>query len=539
MQGNITSPPLPAGDETSRLEFAESQGLLEMAWIDLTATELLRAAFQRWRQFGRTDPGVSRPDRQVRRRGQGVPAGRSLGGARPGGGDRSAPRGGQAAGATGRPARGRQGLALHQGEPTTAPRGCWRTSARLTTPRSSPVQSGRRRAHRPDEHGRVRHGRIDGELGLSVDPQSLGPDADSRRIQRRGGRGGGRAHGPLSLGTDTGGSIRCPAGAVRHQRNEADLRPGEPLRAGRFRQQPRSDRPLAASAEDLALLLEVLAGHDPLDSTSIDLPVPALHRDARLPLESLRIGLVREHFGEGLDAEVEAAVREAVRVYESLGAKVKRLSMPHGKYGVAAYYIIAPCEASSNLARYDGVHYGYRTDEKRMIAELESQRKALEKAGDAPGWRTWTTPWCGCTAAAAPRPLGPKSSAASCWHVRPQCRLLRRLLQEGPEGAAIDPAGLRSGLRGGRSDRRPGHAHARLQARRADRRPAVDVPVRPVHGEHEPGRHRRDVDPCGFSSAGLPIGLHLQSPPFEEERLLRGAHMFQQATDWHTRREGE
>ena len=95
--------------------------------------------------------------------------------------------------------------------------------------------------------------------------------------------------------------------------------------------------------------------------------------------------MVREHFGDGLDAEVDAAVREAVRVYESLGAKVTWLSMPHSKYAVAVYYVIAPCEASSNLARYDGVHYGYRTDEKQMLADLQAERTRLQKAGDKRG----------------------------------------------------------------------------------------------------------------------------------------------------------
>ena len=90
---------------------------------------------------------------------------------------------------------------------------------------------------------------------------------------------------------------------------------------------------------------------------------------------------MREHFGPGLDAEVEAAVRAAFKVYESLGAKVKELSMPHAKYGVATYYIIAPCEASSNLARYDGVHYGYRTDLAKMNSRLADEAKQLQAAG--------------------------------------------------------------------------------------------------------------------------------------------------------------
>ena len=168
---------------------------------------------------------------------------------------------------------------------------------------------------------------------------------------------------PLAVGTDTGGSIRCPAGLC----GITGMKPtyGRVSRYGLVAFASSLDQigPLGQTAEDCALLLEVLAGHDTKDSTSIDLPVPRYSETVRQPLEGLRLGLVREHFGEGLDAEVEAAVREAVRVYESLGAKVQELSMPHSKYAVATYYIIAPCEASSNLARYDGVHYGYRSGE--------------------------------------------------------------------------------------------------------------------------------------------------------------------------------
>ena len=189
---------------------------------------------------------------------------------------------------------------------------------------------------------------------------------------------------PLSVGTDTGGSIRCPAGLC----GVTGLKPtyGRVSRYGLVAFASSLDQigPLAQTAEDAALLLEVLAGHDPQDSTSIDRPVPRLYaRRSGSRLKDLRLGLVREHFGEGLDAEVEAAVREAVRVYESLGATVKEVSLPHSKYAVATYYIIAPCEASSNLARYDGVHYGYRTDE--QADDWPSWRpsaRRCEKAGD-------------------------------------------------------------------------------------------------------------------------------------------------------------
>ena len=165
---------------------------------------------------------------------------------------------------------------------------------------------------------------------------------------------------PLALGSDTGGSIRCPAALC----GVSGLKPsyGRVSRYGLVAFASSLDQvgPLGQTAEDCGLLLEVLAGHDPLDSTSVNRPAPRYTETIRQPLAGLRLGLVREHFGEGLDAEVEAAVREAVRVYESLGAKVNELSLPHGRYAVATYYIIAPCEASSNLARYDGIRYGHR-----------------------------------------------------------------------------------------------------------------------------------------------------------------------------------
>src|SRR4029079_17405312 len=117
---------------------------------------------------------------------------------------------------------------------------------------------------------------------------------------------------------------------------------------------------------------------DPFDSTSANLPTPEYSKSVNQPLQGLRLGLAREYFAAGLDGEIEAAVREAIKTYQSLGATVKDVSMPNTKYGIATYYIIAPSEASSNLARYDGVHYGYRTDEKAMLAELAAEQKQYE-----------------------------------------------------------------------------------------------------------------------------------------------------------------
>ncbi len=342
---------------------------------------------------------------------------------------------------------------------------------------------------------------------------------------------------PLSIGTDTGGSIRQPAGLC----GVTGLKPtyGRVSRYGLVAFASSLDQigPLARTAEDAALLLEVIAGHDPQDSTSIPGAVPAYSQTVRQPLEGLRLGLVREHFGPGLDPEVEAAVREAVRVYESLGAKVVELSMPHGKFGVATYYIIAPSEASSNLARYDGVHYGYRTDEAAMMEQLALERKQLVEMG--------------------------KSHEAEELD-NPLVRLYRRSRSEGfgPEVKRRIMLGTYA-LSAGYYD---AYYLKALKVRRLIRQDydeafkQVDLIAGPVTSTpaFKIGEKSGDplamylvdlytvtanlagvggiVFPCGFSKSNLPIGLQLQAPPLAEDRLLRAAHMFQQATDWHTRR---
>ena len=341
---------------------------------------------------------------------------------------------------------------------------------------------------------------------------------------------------PLSIGTDTGGSIRQPAALC----GVTGLKPtyGRVSRFGLVAFASSLDQigPLAHTAEDVALLLEVIAGHDSYDSTSVDRPVPPYSQTVKQSLKGLTLGLVREHFGEGLESEVEAAVREAVKVYQSLGAKVKEISLPHSKYGVAAYYIIAPCEASSNLARYDGVHYGYRTDEKAMQSEMADERSRLQAAGNQRGLDDMDSPLV---------------------------RLYRRSRAEG-FGAEVKRRIILGtyALSAGYADKFYLKA---LKVRRLIRQDfdrafqEVDLIVGPVTTSpaFKIGEKVNDplsmylVDlytvtanlagiggiafPCGFTR-GLPIGLQLHAPPFEEERLLRACHMYQQATDWHTRR---
>ena len=341
---------------------------------------------------------------------------------------------------------------------------------------------------------------------------------------------------PLSIGTDTGGSIRQPAGFC----GVVGMKPtyGRVSRYGLVAFASSLDQigPLARTAEDAALLLQTIAGHDPRDSTSTDAAVPSYTDSVDKPLEGLRLGLVREHFGQGLDSEVESAVREAVGVYQSRGATIEEISLPHSKYAIATYYIIAPCEASSNLARYDGVHYGYRTDQAAMQAELDQERRQLAADGD-------------------PAALDQLDS--------PLVRMYRKTRAEG-FGAEVKRRVMLGtyALSEGYYD---AYYLKALKVRRLIRRDydeafeKVDLiagPVTPT-AAYQLGEKVDDplamylgdlytvsanlagiggiTTPCGMTATGLPIGLQLQAPPFEEERLLRAVYMFQQHTDWHTR----
>lgn len=312
---------------------------------------------------------------------------------------------------------------------------------------------------------------------------------------------------PLAVGTDTGGSIRCPASLC----GITGLKPtyGRVSRFGLVAFASSLDQigPMAQTAEDCALLLEVLAGYDPKDSTSMNLPVPAYTKTVGLPLEGLRVGLAREHFGEGLDGEVERAVREGVRVYESLGAKVKMISLPHSKYAVATYYIIAPCEASSNLARYDGAHYGYRAENSAL---LEMYCRSRSQGLGAEVKRRIM--------------LGTYALSAGYYDAYYKKALkVRRLIRED-----FDRAFQEVDLILGPVAPTP----AFKLGERIDDPLAMYLFDLYTVSTNLAGIAGLSL-PCGFSASGLPIGLHLQSPAFEEERLLRAAAMFQRATDWH------
>ena len=381
-------------------------------------------------------------------------------------------------------------------------------------------------------------------MGGSNENSAFGPVHNPWDLDRiPGGSSGGSAAAvaagmaPLAVGSDTGGSIRAPAALC----GVTGLKPtyGRVSRYGLVAFASSLDQvgPFGRTAQDAALLLSVLAGHDPADSTSADRPVPDYARTVAEPLAGLRLGMVREHFAEGLNDEIRRSVSEAVKVYESLGAKVREVSLPHGKYAVATYYIIAPCEASSNLARYDGVHYGYRTDEKTMASELETQRKALEAAGDAEGLAALDNALIRMFRRSRAEGFGPEvkrrimlgNYALSAGYYDAyylKALKVRRLVRQDYDRAF------------GEVDLLVGPVTPTPAFRLGEK---IDDPLAMylfdlyTIGANLAGIAAISI-PCGFSSLGLPIGLQLQAPPFEEERLLRAAHMFQTATDWHERR---
>jgi len=339
----------------------------------------------------------------------------------------------------------------------------------------------------------------------------------------------------LSIGTDTGGSIRIPSSLC----GVTGLKPtyGRVSRYGLVAFASSLDQigPLARTAEDAALLLEAIAGHDSRDSTSLNVPVPEYSKSVRQPLAGLRLALVREHFGPGLDGEVESAVREAFRVYESLGAKVVELSMPHAKYGVATYYIIAPCEASSNLARYDGVHYGYRTDLAKMNARLAEESKQLvgnKKALDDldnPLVRMYRQSRAEGFGAEVKRRIMLGTYALSAGYYDAyylKALKVRRLIRQDYD-EAFKQVDLIAGPVTSTPAFKIGEKSDDPLAMYLVDLYTVSANLAGIGGI---------VFPCGFSKTGLPIGLQLQGPPLEEDRLLRAAHMFQTATDWHTRK---
>ncbi len=254
-----------------------------------------------------------------------------------------------------------------------------------------------------------------------------------------------------------------------------------------------------------------MSGYDNRDSTCIDTPVHPYSKTVEEPLAGLKIGVAKEHFVDGLDPEVESAINNALGVYESQGAELREISLPHSKYAVSVYYLIAPSEASSNLARYDGVHYGHRAESFENMIDMFSASR-----GEGFGHEVKRRVMLGTYALSA--------GYYDAYYLK--ALKVRRLIREDFDTAFQD----------------------------------VDVIVSPVsptpafklgaHDDDPLGMYLSDIYtlsanlaglpgisiPAGMSSKGLPIGLQVLAPPLQEDRVLRAARMFERETNWHTQR---
>ncbi len=353
-------------------------------------------------------------------------------------------------------------------------------------------------------------------MGSSTENSGFGPTHNPWDLDRvPGGSSGGSAAAvsaemvPLALGSDTGGSIRQPAGLT----GIVGLKPtyGRVSRYGLVAFASSMDQigPMARTVADVALLLQVIAGHDPRDSTSATLPVP-VYRDALVGgVKGVRVGIAREAFGEGLQAEVREAVRAAARTLEGLGATLEEVSLPTIDYALPTYYLLATSEASSNLARYDGVQYGFRAAAEDIYAMYTRTRR--QGFGSEVKRRIM---------------LGTYALSAGYYEgfflkAQRTRTLVRRdfLAAFQRVDLVLMPVSPTVAFRLGEKVEDP------LQMYLAD------VYTIPVNLAGLPGISV----PCGFGSE-LPIGLQLIGKPFDESTVLRAAAAYEQATPWHTRR---
>jgi aspartyl-tRNA(Asn)/glutamyl-tRNA(Gln) amidotransferase subunit A len=314
----------------------------------------------------------------------------------------------------------------------------------------------------------------------------------------------------LTLGTDTGGSIRQPAAFS----GVLGMKPtyGRVSRYGLIAFASSLDQigPFAKDVEDAALMLQAIAGVDPMDSTSADVPVPDYTAALRSGVEGLRLGVPAEYFIEGMDPEVERAVREAIATLEKLGARTEPVSLPHTEYGLAAYYVIAPAEASSNLARYDGVKYGLRVPGARDLIDMYSKTRA---AGF--GTEVKRRVMLGTYA------LSAGYYDAYYGQAQKVRTLVRRDFRQAFERVDLIVAPTT-----------PGVAFKMGEKEDPIQMYLNDIFTIPVNLAGLPGVSI----PGGFTQTGLPIGLQLIGRAFDEALLLRAAHAYQQVTTWHTRK---
>ena len=313
-----------------------------------------------------------------------------------------------------------------------------------------------------------------------------------------------------TLGTDTGGSIRQPAAFC----GTVGLKPtyGRVSRYGLIAFASSLDQagPFGKDVADAALMLQTIAGHDPMDSTSAAIPVPDYAAVLSQGVKGLKVGIPDEYFIDGLDPEVESAVRAAITTLEHLGAKTQRVSLPHTEYGLAAYYVIAPAEASSNLARYDGVKYGLRVPGARDLIDMYSRTR-----GAGFGAEVKRRVMLGTYALSAGYYDAYYGKAQK---VR---TLVLRDFQRAFELVDVIVAPTTPSVAfkmGEREDPLQMYLN--------------DVFTIPVNLAGLPGLSM----PAGFTQTGLPIGLQIIGKAFDEATVLRAAKAYEAATPWRERK---
>ncbi len=315
---------------------------------------------------------------------------------------------------------------------------------------------------------------------------------------------------PIATGTDTGGSVRQPASFC----GVTGIKPtyGTVSRYGMIAYASSLDQggAFARSAEDCALLLSAMAGHDPRDSTSLEREAEDYSRDLAKPLAGLRIGLPKEFFADGMDDDVRAAVEAALAEYRKLGATTVEVSLPNARLAIPAYYVIAPAEASSNLSRFDGVRYGHRAAEYTDLNDMYCKSRAQGFGAEVKRRILVGT-------------YVLSHGYYDAYYIKAQ--KLRRLIAN-DFAAAFQQCDVIAGPTA------PTTAFG-IGAKTDDpvQMYLGDIYTVAVNLAGLPGLSH----PAGFGKSGLPVGLQLIGNYFGEARLLGVAHQFQQATDWHAR----
>ena len=315
---------------------------------------------------------------------------------------------------------------------------------------------------------------------------------------------------PLAFGSETGGSVRQPAGFC----GVVGLKPtyGLVSRYGLIAFGSSLDQisPFARDVRDAALLLGVAAGHDPRDSTSINAPTGDYLAELDRPTAKMRLGIAHEYFGEGIEPDVRKRVLEAIEVFRNLGFEIAEISLPHSKYAVAVYYVAAVAEASSNLARFDGVHYGHRTSRKTDMVDMYSVSRE-EGFGDEAKRRIM---------------LGTYVLSRGYYdaYYLKALKVRRRMKEDFDRAwetvdAVLCPTSPTTAFRVGERADDPLSMYL------------SDIFTIPANMTGIPGISI----PCGFDGRGLPVGLEIMTPSGEESRLFRIARAYERATEFHLR----